>query len=109
MDGLRQLVVVLLWLSLPHPALADACEEAPLMLVHPAVALAYQPVIDQLAEGLAQAAEQPIAVCALQSLNAGSWSRPPGFGFPGSHKSRTRFNTVPGSWPGPRCPGNPRG
>lgn len=77
MDGLRQLVVVLLWLSLPHPALADACEEAPLMLVHPAVALAYQPVIDQLAEGLAQAAEQPIAVCALQSLNAGSWSRPP--------------------------------
>ncbi|NEV61626.1 hypothetical protein [Thiorhodococcus minor] len=78
MDGLRQLVVVLLWLLLPRPALAHACEEAVLMLIHPAVASAYQPVIDQLAEGLAETAGQSIAVCALKALNAGSWSRPPG-------------------------------
>ncbi|WP_240905854.1 hypothetical protein [Thiorhodococcus mannitoliphagus] len=47
------------------------------MLIHPAVARPYEEVIDQLFEGLGQGTRQDMGVCALDALNARSWSRPP--------------------------------
>ncbi|WP_200332700.1 hypothetical protein [Thiocystis violacea] len=47
------------------------------MLIHPAVAPPYEEVVNQLFEGLAQGTSQDIGVCALDALNARSWSRPP--------------------------------
>lgn len=72
--------VLLLWLGwLPaaRPVLADVCQEAPLMLVHPAVAPSYDAVIDQLSEGLAQGVDQPIGVCVLGELSRRAWSSRP--------------------------------
>jgi len=69
--------LLLCWLPTPRPALADVCQEAPLMLVHPAVAPAYDAVIDQLLEGLTQGASQDIGICTLDALKAQSWSRAP--------------------------------
>ncbi|MBK1719721.1 hypothetical protein CKO27_19110 [Thiocystis violacea] len=76
-SGLWVLALSLCWWPNPSPVAAEACREAPVMLVHPAVTPPYDRVIEQLAEGVAQGVSQPIGVCALDALSARSWSSPP--------------------------------
>lgn len=64
---LAGLVLLAAWGARPLPA--AECRETPLMLVHPVVSAAYEPIITQLAAGLMSDTTAPSAVCTLPELD----------------------------------------
>lgn len=60
-----------------RPLLAASCEEAPLMLVHPALSDAYEPIIAQLVAGLTPDNGSPPGVCAVDALSPSAESDAP--------------------------------
>jgi len=64
---------LLRWLSalalfVPLAAVASACTDAPLLLVHPKVTSVYEDAIAQLAQGLEEARRERVGVCAIDDL-----------------------------------------